>query len=121
MKEHKVNVWLLNTGWVGGSYGVGSRIKLSYTRALITAALTGELDKVTFRKHEVFGVEMPTTCTGVPSELLDNRSTWADKAAYDAKADSLAASFVKNFEKYKSYANDEILAGAPKAKTTANA
>lgn len=121
MKEHKVNVWLLNTGWVGGSYGVGSRIKLSYTRALITAALTGELDKVTFRKHEVFGVEMPTTCTGVPSELLDNRSTWADKAAYDAKADSLAASFVKNFEKYKSYANDEILAGAPKAKTAANA
>jgi phosphoenolpyruvate carboxykinase (ATP) len=87
---------------------------LSYTRALITAALTGELDKVTFKKHEVFGVEIPTACPNVPTELLDNKGIWADKAAYDAKANSLAASFVKNFEKYKSYANAEILAGAPK-------
>ncbi|MFY7788166.1 MAG: phosphoenolpyruvate carboxykinase (ATP), partial [Thermoflexibacteraceae bacterium] len=114
MTEHKVNVWLVNTGWVGGGYGVGSRIKLSYTRALITAALTGELDKVTFKKHEVFGVEIPTSCPNVPTELLDNKGIWADKAAYDAKANSLAASFVKNFDKYKSYANAEILAGAPK-------
>jgi phosphoenolpyruvate carboxykinase (ATP) len=121
MKENKVNVWLVNTGWVGGSYGVGSRIKLSYTRALITAALTGEFDKVSFKKHEVFGVEIPDSCNGVPTELLDNKGIWADKAAYDAKADGLAASFVKNFDKYKSYANDEILAGAPKVKASTNA
>ncbi len=121
MEEHKVNVWLVNTGWVGGSYGVGSRIKLSYTRALITAALTGEFANVTFKKHDIFGVEIPTSCQGVPTELLDNKGIWADKAAYDAKAEGLAASFVKNFDKYKSYANEEILSGAPKVKVVANA
>jgi phosphoenolpyruvate carboxykinase (ATP) len=121
MEEHKVNVWLVNTGWVGGSYGVGSRIKLSYTRTLITAALTGEFANVTFKKHEVFGMEIPTSCNGVPTELLDNKGIWADKAAYDAKAEGLAASFVKNFDKYKSYANEEILSGAPKVKAVANA
>jgi phosphoenolpyruvate carboxykinase (ATP) len=119
MKTHKVNVWLVNTGWSGGGFGVGQRMKLSYTRAMITAALTGELDKVNFKKHDIFGMEVPATCPNVPTEILDPRNTWADKNAYDEKANSLAHSFVKNFEKYKSYANEEILAGAPKAKTAA--
>lgn len=119
MKTHKVNVWLVNTGWSGGGFGVGQRMKLSYTRAMITAALTGELDKTAFKKHDIFGMEVPTACPNVPTEILDPRNTWADKNAYDEKANSLAHSFVKNFEKYKSYANEEILAGAPQAKTAA--
>ena len=114
LKKGNVNVWLLNTGWVGGSYGVGSRIKLSYTRALITAALTGELDKVEMGVTNYFGLQFPKTCKDVPSEILDPRNSWADKAAYDAKAKNLAEQFIKNFDQYASAANEEILAAAPK-------
>lgn len=114
ISENKVNVWLVNTGWSGGSYGVGSRIKLPYTRALITAALSGELDKVSFTKHPVFGVEMPDSCPNVPTELLHPRNTWADKAAYDEKAQQLAKAFADNFEKFSDFATEEMLAGAPK-------
>ncbi|MEI6815457.1 MAG: phosphoenolpyruvate carboxykinase (ATP) [Bacteroidota bacterium] len=114
LKENKVNVWLVNTGWSGGSYGVGSRIKLSYTRAIITAALNGELDKVHFDILPIFGLEMPKACPHVPAEILNPRNTWADKNAYDAKANQLAAAFVKNFEQYAEFANDEILSAAPK-------
>ena len=114
MRKHNVNVWLINTGWTGGPYGVGNRIKLSYTRAMITAALNGELDKVSYKKHEVFGLMMPETCPNVPDEKLDPRSTWADQKAYDEKAANLAAQFVKNFEKYADKANEEILAAAPR-------
>jgi phosphoenolpyruvate carboxykinase (ATP) len=114
MKSNKVNVWLVNTGWTGGPYGVGSRMKLSYTRAMITAALNSELDKVSYEKHPVFGLEMPTSCADVPSEILNPRNTWADKSAYDAKANELAAKFVKNFEQYAEGTSEEILAAAPK-------
>ncbi len=114
LKENKVNVWLVNTGWSGGSYGVGSRIKLAYTRAIITAALNGELEKVQFETLPVFGLEMPMACPHVPSEILNPRITWEDKNAYDAKANQLAAAFVKNFEQYADFANDEIMAAAPK-------
>lgn len=113
MDENHVNVWLINTGWSGGAYGVGSRMKLGYTRAMITAALNGELDNVNFVKHPVFGVAMPETVPGVPTELLSPRNTWADKDGYDAKASELAKAFVKNFEKYAEFANEEIMAGAP--------
>ena len=113
MKENNVKVWLVNTGWSGGSYGVGSRMSLKYTRALITAALNGELDNAEFRTHEVFGLSFPVNCPGVPAEILDARNTWADKATYDATAKKLAAAFNKNFEKYADYATDELLAGAP--------
>ncbi len=119
MRKHNVNVWLINTGWTGGPYGVGNRIKLSYTRAMITAALNGELDKVSYKKHEVFGLMMPETCPNVPDEKLDPRSTWADQKAYDEKAANLAAQFVKNFEKYADKANEEILAAAPKVPANA--
>ncbi|MCF8283842.1 MAG: phosphoenolpyruvate carboxykinase (ATP) [Sphingobacteriales bacterium] len=114
MKENKVNVWLVNTGWSGGAYGVGSRMKLSYTRAMITAALNGELDSITYEKHPVFGLDMPTTCPNVPVEILNPRNTWADKALYDTQANDLAGKFVKNFEQYAEGASAEILAAAPK-------
>ncbi|MCB2410857.1 phosphoenolpyruvate carboxykinase (ATP) [Hymenobacter sp. BT178] len=109
-----VNVWLINTGWTGGSYGVGSRMKLGYTRAMITAALNGELNDVTFTKHPIFGVEVPAAVPGVPSDILDPRNTWSDKEAYDKTAASLADKFVHNFQKYADFANEQILAGAPK-------
>lgn len=114
MKENKVNVWLVNTGWSGGAYGVGSRMKLSYTRAMITAALNGELDSITYEKHPVFGLDMPTTCPNVPVEILNPRNTWTDKVLYDNQANDLAGKFVKNFEQYAEGASAEILAAAPK-------
>ncbi|MBO9659989.1 MAG: phosphoenolpyruvate carboxykinase (ATP), partial [Chitinophagaceae bacterium] len=114
MEEHKVNVWMINTGWTGGAYGTGHRMKLSYTRAMITAALEGKLDDVACNAHPVFGVAIPVSCPGVPSEILDPRSTWADKAAYDDKANYLASLFIKNFEKYKDGVSAEVLASAPK-------
>ena len=119
MKENKVNVWLVNTGWSGGAYGVGSRMKLSYTRAMITAALNGELDAIQYEKHPVFGLEMPTTCPNIPVEILNPRNTWSDKALYDTKANDLAGKFVKNFEQYVEGASAEILAAAPKTAQTA--
>lgn len=112
--ETRVNVWMINTGWSGGAYGVGSRMKLSYTRAMITAALEGKLDDVSYEVHPVFGMMMPITCSGVPAEVLNPRNTWTDKDAYDAQAKNLAQQFIKNFEKYASGANEEILAAAPK-------
>lgn len=115
MRENKVNIWMVNTGWSGGAYGVGQRMKLSYTRAMITAVLNGELDNVTFEAHPVFGMLMPTTCPNIPEQILNPRNTWTDKDAYDATAKKLAAEFIKNFEKYASGVNDEILAAAPKA------
>ncbi len=113
MEKHEVDVWLINTGWTGGPYGVGSRMKLKYTRAMISAALEGKLNDVSFRKHSVFGVSIPEACPNVPKEVLSPRATWADKAAYDKKARELGAAFNKNFEKFKNFANKEILEGAP--------
>jgi phosphoenolpyruvate carboxykinase (ATP) len=117
MKEADVNVWLVNTGWSGGAYGTGKRMSLSYTRALITAALNGELDRVSYETHDVFGVAMPTACGNVPAHILNPRNTWTDKDAYDHKANYLAEAFIKNFEKFSAYANQEILSGVPHVKT----
>jgi phosphoenolpyruvate carboxykinase (ATP) len=114
MRKHNVNVWMINTGWSGGSYGIGSRMKLPYTRAMITAALEGKLDTVGYETHPVFGVMMPTTCEGVPAEILNPRNTWADKTAYDATAKKLAKQFIDNFEKYAAGVHAEILAAAPR-------
>ncbi len=115
MDENPVHVWLVNTGWTGGAYGTGSRMKLGLTRAMITAALTGQLEQADFQVHPVFGVAVPTAVPGVPATLLDPRSTWADPAAYDQAAKLLASKFITNFEKYAANANAEILAGAPLA------
>jgi phosphoenolpyruvate carboxykinase (ATP) len=117
MKEHQVNVWLVNTGWTGGAYGTGSRMKLSYTRAMITAALNGELASVEFEQHPVFGLQMPTTCPNVPSEILNPRNTWNSAADYDKKANELAQKFINNFEQYAEGVSPEILAAAPVAKS----
>ncbi len=114
MKEHKVNVWLVNTGWSGGAYGVGSRMKLKYTRAMITAALEGEFDNTNFQTLPIFELKVPTSCPNVPNEILNPRNTWADKDAFDNKAQLLANSFVDNFKQYAGKANEEILAAAPK-------
>lgn len=120
LEEHPdVNVWLINTGWSGGSYGVGSRMNLKYTRAMITAAMNGELDSVAYEPHDVFGVLIPQTCPQVPSEILNPRDTWMDKEAYDTKANQLAQLFVKNFEKYADQANEEIRSAAPKVQAGA--
>ncbi|MFY8172600.1 MAG: phosphoenolpyruvate carboxykinase (ATP) [Sphingobacteriaceae bacterium] len=117
MKENQVNVWLVNTGWTGGAYGTGSRMKLSYTRAMITAALNGALADVGFEQHPVFGLQMPTTCPNVPSEILNPRNTWGSAADYDQKANELAQKFIKNFEQYAEGVSSEILAAAPIAKS----
>jgi phosphoenolpyruvate carboxykinase (ATP) len=114
LKGSKVNVWLVNTGWIGGPYGIGSRIRLAYTRAMISAALNGQLQKVEFKKHPVFGVEMPTSCPGVPVFVLDPRENWSDKNAYDVAVNKLAHQFLKNFEKFSELADETILKGAPK-------
>ena len=115
MQASNVNVWLVNTGWSGGPFGVGSRMSLKNTRAMITAALNGDLDNVEFTTHPVFGLAMPTTCPNVPSDVLNPRNTWADQNAYDAKANHLAGLFNKNFENFESGANEEIRSAAPKA------
>ena len=116
MEEHPdVRVWLINTGWTGGAYGTGHRMKLGYTRAMITAALEGQLNDVEFHKHPIFGVEVPASVPGVPEEILEPRNTWADKEAYDKTANDLAHKFVDNFQRFADFANDEIMAGAPKA------
>jgi len=115
MREAGVNVWLINTGWTGGPYGTGNRMKLKFTRAMITAALEGQLSDVEYRTHEIFNIAMPKSCPNVPSDVLNPRETWADKEAYDLKAKSLAKSFIDNFKKFESYADEEILNGAPNA------
>jgi phosphoenolpyruvate carboxykinase (ATP) len=113
MTEHKVNVWMINTGWSGGGYGVGKRMKLDYTRAMITAALEGKLNNMEFEQHPVFGMMIPSSCPAVPSSILNPRNTWADKEAYDQAAKKLAEEFIQNFKKYASGVTAEILAAAP--------
>jgi len=100
LRKHKSNVWLINTGWSGGPYGVGKRIKLAYTRAIVHAALHGELDKVKMHTDPVFGLSVPNEIPGVPSSVLKPRETWSDAAAYDAQAKKLAGMFRDNFEKF---------------------
>jgi len=114
MKKHQVNVWLVNTGWSGGAYGEGKRMKLSYTRALITAALSGKLDECSYSVHPVFGLSMPDHCPGVPSEILNPVNTWSDKNKYDQKANELAKAFIENFSQFKDFANEEMGQSVPK-------
>ncbi len=113
MMENDVNVWLINTGWSGGPYGIGKRINLAYTRAMITAALEGKLNDETFEKHPVFGFQVPVTCPGVPAPILNPKNTWKNKSLYDIKAKELAQLFINNFEKYAAGVSEEIVASAP--------
>lgn len=116
IKDHEVNVWLVNTGWTGGPYGVGRRMELAHTRALLTAALTGVLETVPVETDPVFGLAVPTYCPGVPPGLLQPRNTWADKNAYDEQAQHLVRLFVQNFEQYAAVVSPEILQAAPRLK-----
>ena len=111
IRTHGANVWLLNTGWTAGPYGVGHRFKLAYTRAFVTAILNGSLAKATFETHPIFGLSIPTAVEGVPSDVLNPRNTWADKAAYDAKASELAKKFRENESKFKM--SDAVIAAGP--------
>ena len=113
MQKAGVNVWLINTGWSAGPYGVGSRIKLKFTRTMISAILKGELDNIELVQHPIFGLYMPKECPGVPTEILDPMNTWENKGAYISKAISLAHSFHLNFEKFASQASKQIMEGGP--------
>lgn len=113
LNTHNAQVWLVNTGWIGGPYGTGSRIDIAYTRAMISAALDKRLLNATFETHPVFGLSMPTSCPNVPAELLNPRNTWADKDAYDAQARKLASMFNSNFEQFKDTVSTDINAAAP--------
>jgi phosphoenolpyruvate carboxykinase (ATP) len=113
LKASNAQVWLINTGWTGGTYGKGTRISLSYTRAMITAALEGKLDYAPFRTDSVFGMEVPEICPGVPASLLNPKTTWTDPKSYDEQAKSLAASFRKNFQAFEQLATPAVLSGGP--------
>jgi phosphoenolpyruvate carboxykinase (ATP) len=108
IEKHGVNVWLINTGWSGGSYGVGKRIKLAYTRAMIHAVLEDTLIDADYQTHPIFDLEMPVSCFGVPPEILDPRNTWVDKEAYDLKAEELSESFKSNFHQFEDKLTYEI-------------
>lgn len=114
IQRHNVNCWLVNTGWVGGQYGVGRRISIKYTRALLEAALTGQLDKVEYYKDEVFGYSVPKTCPNVPDDVLYPWKSWPDKKSYDQKYRQLASLYRENFKKYADGCTPEVCACGPK-------
>jgi phosphoenolpyruvate carboxykinase (ATP) len=112
--EHQARCWLINTGWTGGPYGVGHRMKLAHTRAMVNAALSGTLNNVDYVIDPVFGLRVPTYCPDVSSEVLIPKNTWVDPVAYDTQANKLAAMFVKNFESFAAEVGPEIQATGPK-------
>jgi phosphoenolpyruvate carboxykinase (ATP) len=113
INQHNTVVYLVNTGWSGGAYGVGKRIKIKYSRAMVTAAISGALDIVKYRHDDLLNLDIPTEVEGVPSEILDPKHTWADKDSYDLSAKKLAQMFVENFRKFENV-SDEIIAAGPK-------
>ena len=115
IEKHKARVWLVNTGWTGGAYGTGKRMKIAYTRAMIRAALSGALDKVTFERDAIFNLDVPTSCPDVPAEVLKPRNTWSDQAAYDAQAKKLARMFADNFTAFEAGVSPDVRAAGPKA------
>ncbi len=115
LKRFGTQVFLINTGWSGGPYGIGSRMKLSYTRAMVTAAIEGQLEQVPYQLDPVFNIYVPASCPGVPAEILTPRTTWADKAAYDAKAKELAGLFIKNFSNFTQSMPAAIVSAGPRA------
>jgi len=114
IRQHNSDVWLVNTGWTGGPYGTGHRMSIAYTRAMVRAALEGSLAQVDTHRDPVFGLPVPVSCPGVPSEVLWPRNTWADKEAYDEAARNLAARFRANFDKFAAQVTDEVKEAGPK-------
>jgi phosphoenolpyruvate carboxykinase (ATP) len=112
--RHDAHVWLVNTGWTGGPYGVGSRMKIGHTRQMIRAALAGDLDKVAYATDAVFNLDVPQSCPGVPSEVFRPRSTWRDPAAYDSQARKLARMFADNFKAFEADAAPDVKAAGPR-------
>jgi phosphoenolpyruvate carboxykinase (ATP) len=110
-----VDCWLVNTGWTGGIYGVGHRMPIKVTRALLNAALDGSLKNAEFRTDPNFGFQVPVAVPGVDSKILDPRETWADKAAYDAKAQALVQMFINNFAQFAEHVDEGVRQAAPKA------
>lgn len=113
VKKHTADVWLVSTGWSGGSYGVGSRMKLKYTRAIIDSIHHGELASVPYANLPIFNLQIPTKCTGVPSEILNPRNTWKNPEEYDLKLKNLAQMFQKNFSQYKDEKSQKIANAGP--------
>lgn len=111
MVDHEVDIYLVNTGWQGGPYGIGNRISIEHTRSIINGALNGELAKVEYKTDPVFNFEVPQNCPQVPSELLDPRNNWEDKKAYDLAAARLAQSFIENFSKFSQIPSEIVEAG----------
>jgi len=111
INQHNTIVYLVNTGWSGGPYGVGKRIKIKYSRAMVTAAISGALDIVKYRHDDLFNLDIPTEVEGVPSEILDPKHTWVDKDSYDLSAKKLAQMFVENFKKFENVSDDIVSAG----------
>ena len=114
IERYGVKCWLVNTGWVGGGFGVGKRISIKYTRALLNAALTGKLDDVPYDRDPVFGFEVPRTCPDVPDEVLEPWSSWPDREGYDKKYKQLAQRFIENFKKFESETTQEVIDAGPK-------
>ena len=114
MLKHNVNVWLVNTGWVGGSFGVGKRISIKHTRNLLNAVLSSKLEKSKFRKDKLFGFEVPVSCPEVPADVLDPSKSWGSEKDYWKKYDALAARFIENFKLYEDGVSDEVKAAGPK-------
>jgi len=113
--EHQVDCWLVNTGWTGGAYGTGQRMPIKATRALLNAALDGSLKDAAFREDPNFGFMVPVSVPGVDAAILDPRSTWSDKAAYDAQADTLVKMFIENFKTFEDHVAPYVRAAAPRA------
>jgi phosphoenolpyruvate carboxykinase (ATP) len=111
--RHQARVWLVNTGWTGGPYGAGKRMKIAYTRAMIGAALSGALDTVEYERDPVFNLDVPRSCPGIPAEVLNPRSTWDNPAAYDVQAAKLARMFADNFKTFESDVADDVRAAGP--------
>jgi len=114
MLKHNVNVWLVNTGWIGGAFGVGKRISIKHTRNLLNAALDGKLEKVKFRKDKLFGFDVPTTCPDVPEDVLDPSTSWGNEKEYWKKYDALAARFIENFKLFEDGVSEEVKKAGPK-------
>jgi phosphoenolpyruvate carboxykinase (ATP) len=113
--RHNARVWLVNTGWSGGPYGVGKRMKIAYTRAMIRAALSGAVDAVAYDRDPIFNLDVPTSCPGVPPDVLKPRTTWSSPGEYDVQAAKLARMFTDNFKTFESGVTPDVLAAGPKA------
>ncbi|HUE85597.1 MAG TPA: phosphoenolpyruvate carboxykinase [Vicinamibacterales bacterium] len=114
ISRYEARVWLVNTGWTGGAFGVGRRMSIAHTRAMIEAALSGQIDTVTYQRHPIFNLDMPTACPGVPDEVLDPRGTWDDPSAYDAQARKLATMFVENFQTFEADVDRAVVDAGPR-------